>query len=985
MEGNKEGGGGGGRGRGGGGWMRRRRGKCRTRIRGVENLTTTTTTTTDPHHHLPSPPLNTSQHHLTTTPSEPYKWAWIETCGEREENEKIENWRIGRGGGGGRGGRFLWYPANLLLTASCCVLLSLLSAVSAQDSRCYLSQGGSVDNFFVRESLTVGSLIGTLRLEGDASEDGNIYLRLKEKDTSVSISPNSKNLTLTRRLDKEGKEGESQVTVNVICDRRGTTDPSITIPVNIRVTDDNDNAPVFVNSPYYVNVSEVTVVGTVIMGDILAEDEDQQGPFSTVQYSIQPGPYSDMFRFESPLSGNLVLEKPLDYESRPLFNITIVAQDQAATPQSSTAVLTVQVQDADDQNPAFMRDHYMAVLPENPTKGTLVDVQPEGVKAMDRDEGIMAPVFYSFSREEEMSVWFNIDPESGQVSMAKDLPPDKLSQPVTLVVRATQEDNPDRYALTTMMLSRRGYYSTQLQFIQRDYVATVLENLPEHSVIAPTIINKNIDKDIKFSLERNGEGVFRISPSGQILLEHELDFEKQQEYNLEVYVTDGNFNDTAKLKVKVLNINDWDPRFRFPQYEFYVSSTSLRPGDAVGTVEVADGDLGDAITLSVMGQDAQMFAIDNNGELRIRDLTSLNSTEAHIMVMAKDSGVPPRMASAAVTVTFPPGMVKLSPLGTSSSFLLVVIFGSLLLVFILVVICLAIYIHKNKKYRDDNNAALPTKMSQIVTNGNLAHTKLDPLSPLNHQMQGNGQQMTPLGSPTSPAGLTGVELPTGDNNNVNNYNNGTARRNTMQSGQGYSRNPLTNGTLAAPSSASSSRHMPQGSDGGSFNGTGRSSSTTASTASIKGSPEHTPHSARSYRSEGVRSQLGGRSGSGRSLGSLLAGGGSGSFKNGSPVGSARALGGLPSRNRISPAPMPPTPTNTPYPDPPSSPEIHHPEALGNVGGKVSWPSGSIPKRVKKLSWEDELSTKTEMDPEVSVTPMPHSASSSHTPKLTVYF
>lgn len=33
-----------------------------------------------------------------------------------------------------------------------------------------------------------------------------------------------------------------------------------------------------------------------------------------------------MFRFESPLSGNLVLEKPLDYESLPLFNITIVAQ-----------------------------------------------------------------------------------------------------------------------------------------------------------------------------------------------------------------------------------------------------------------------------------------------------------------------------------------------------------------------------------------------------------------------------------------------------------------------------------------------------------------------------------------------------------------------------------------------------------------------------------------------------------------------------------
>lgn len=48
-------------------------------------------------------------------------------------------------------------------------------------------------------------------------------------------------------------------------------------------------------------------------------------------------------------------------------------------------------------------------------------------------------------------------------------------------------------------------------------------------------------QNIKFSLEKNGEGVFRISPSGQVLLEHELDFEKQQEYNLEIYVTDGNF------------------------------------------------------------------------------------------------------------------------------------------------------------------------------------------------------------------------------------------------------------------------------------------------------------------------------------------------------------------------------------------------------------------------------------------------------------
>lgn len=46
-------------------------------------------------------------------------------------------------------------------------------------------------------------------------------------------------------------------------------------------------------------------------------------------------------------------------------------QDQAAEARSSSTVVTIQVQDADDQNPAFARDHYMAVIPDNPVKVSL--------------------------------------------------------------------------------------------------------------------------------------------------------------------------------------------------------------------------------------------------------------------------------------------------------------------------------------------------------------------------------------------------------------------------------------------------------------------------------------------------------------------------------------------------------------------------------------------------------------------------------------
>lgn len=48
-------------------------------------------------------------------------------------------------------------------------------------------------------------------------------------------------------------------------------------------------------------------------------------------------------------------------------------------------------------------------------------------------------------------------------------------------------------------------------------------------------------QNIRFNMEKDGDGVFRISPSGQILLDHELDYESAQEYNLKIYVSDGEF------------------------------------------------------------------------------------------------------------------------------------------------------------------------------------------------------------------------------------------------------------------------------------------------------------------------------------------------------------------------------------------------------------------------------------------------------------
>lgn len=51
--------------------------------------------------------------------------------------------------------------------------------------------------------------------------------------------------------------------------------------------------------------------------------------------------------------------------------------------------------------------------------------------------------------------FFRIQRLTGKISLAKDISDNDLPHPAILVIRATQQDNPDRYALATLTVS--GY------------------------------------------------------------------------------------------------------------------------------------------------------------------------------------------------------------------------------------------------------------------------------------------------------------------------------------------------------------------------------------------------------------------------------------------------------------------------------------------------------------------------------------------------
>ena len=184
-----------------------------------------------------------------------------------------------------------------------------------------------------------------------------------------------------------------------------------------------------------------------------------------MEYYVADGPFADYVAFENPLEGNLVLTKGLDYETMRSFSLTIEAKDQGAPPLSSRALVTINVIDADDQNPAFLYERYDALLPppgllEKDNQGHKLFVQPQDLRAFDKDLGISAPVFYSFSGDAQQAKYFELNRNTGHIYVKSAIPDNEFLQPVTLVIKATQFDNEDRYTVTTLTVTRDGHFGS---------------------------------------------------------------------------------------------------------------------------------------------------------------------------------------------------------------------------------------------------------------------------------------------------------------------------------------------------------------------------------------------------------------------------------------------------------------------------------------------------------------------------------------------
>ena len=117
--------------------------------------------------------------------------------------------------------------------------------------------------------------------------------------------------------------------------------------VNVTIQDVNDNQPIFNQSRYFASVPENATVGTSVL-QVCATDTDA-GPNGQIFYSInrRQTDRDSIFVIDKD-TGVISVNRPLDFESKEVHELVVVAKDNGVQPLETTVFVSISVIDVND-------------------------------------------------------------------------------------------------------------------------------------------------------------------------------------------------------------------------------------------------------------------------------------------------------------------------------------------------------------------------------------------------------------------------------------------------------------------------------------------------------------------------------------------------------------------------------------------------------------------------------------------------------------
>ncbi|XP_065342021.1 cadherin-99C isoform X1 [Cloeon dipterum] len=548
------------------------------------------------------------------------------------------------------------------------------------------SRGDGIDQSLSPAELPVVGDLGT-QIALDAIHPPN--LRYFDLD--------GKRVKLTRPIDRESINATHLIFQLVCIDLQ--TQKKKNIPIIIRVSDINDNAPQFLYTPYQVTVSELVPLEKEIF-TVKATDGDS-GVNGMIEYSVVPGGPEvttiaretsgrvadgfGYFKIPVPRMGNVVVNQSLNYERTTKYLVTIKATDRARNASerlSTTTIMTVQIQDEDDQDPSFVyrgctlmdgacvHPEYFASVSSGVLSGVL-SVRPERIHAVDMDS-LGRAVQYSFVKgtPPNFRQYFDIDPRTGAVKQTRPVDT-SVAKKFDLMIKAEEDSEIKRSATAKLIITVNPIDSNPPVIKASALEGVVAENAPvgtpvldlTSKMIVLTVHDPDLgpgDPKPSYTYELTTT-FFRVEPDGRLVVNEEgLDRDPPSPGRFRFQVVAREKGGTAasaplSLMVTLKDVNDNSPRLpNLPPVTVEAGDASRR----IIKVNATDKDEGEnaEITYSI-------YHVSNNGGRKFRIDPALGVIESFgrltageqysITVQATDKGG--RSSQGIVEVTVIPG------------------------------------------------------------------------------------------------------------------------------------------------------------------------------------------------------------------------------------------------------------------------------------------------------------------------------------------
>uniref|UniRef100_A0A8B9LIU9 Cadherin-related family member 1 n=1 Tax=Astyanax mexicanus TaxID=7994 RepID=A0A8B9LIU9_ASTMX len=433
--------------------------------------------------------------------------------------------------------------------------------------------------------------------------------------------------------------------------------------LTINVIDSQDTPPIFVGTPYFGYVYEVSSPGSEIF-TVFAKDGDMENP-NLIVYSIQNGA-DDVFAINK-TSGCITLLAYPAHLRREIFNIKVKASEvnsEGDLMDSSVTTVTIRVVDLNNHPPTF----YGEDGPRNVFEMTMYEHPPEGeilrglkITVNDSDQGANAKFNLRLVGPGRM---LKVVPQTvlneAQVTiLVEDSAAIDYEKSQTLIFKllAVEIDTPERFSATAdIVINLLDTNDNAPKFTSDFYIARIPENSPGGSnvvSVTATDPDSGLWGVVKYSIYGSGSDLFLIqSDSGIIYTQPwaSLDAEVKSKYNFYVKAedTEGKYS-LAEVFVTVLDLNDHPPEF---------SNDSLEKTMIIGApvkIEAVDDDAeepNNVIEYSIMKTEPDnIFDINaQTGEIKLKsyiksmdivqNITNQRDCTWSVVVQARDRGSP---------------------------------------------------------------------------------------------------------------------------------------------------------------------------------------------------------------------------------------------------------------------------------------------------------------------------------------------------------